>query len=190
MLLKELLAVGFSAERAHQVMDQDSKGWEVTLLPNAERELTMTFQVFKPNCTAPMLTAPFETLYRQVAELWKAEFGQHKPNNRPKKYTRQQQKALAAVQDKIHSEGLNDTQLEQVRKMVAESFQAVLHEQTELKQAVESVRATTNELLQVTAAQSNVIQQAMPALTQFKFAMAFQPQNSLPAPQYAAAAPA
>ena len=70
-------------------------------------QLNLTIQVYRPGHSAPVITAPFETVYKEVAKLWKVEFDTPKPKAAPKhrRYTNQQERDAAALERHLQTEG-------------------------------------------------------------------------------------
>ena len=97
------------------------------LLTGSDDQLNLTIQVYRPGHSAPVITAPFETVYKEVAKLWKVEFDTPKPKAAPeqKRYTRQQKRDAAALERHLQTEGLNPTQLQQMLDFVAKTMRPI-----------------------------------------------------------------
>ncbi|KAL0018640.1 hypothetical protein WJX79_010032 [Trebouxia sp. C0005] len=138
LLLNELVATGMSRERAAEILDTESSGWGVRVSTGSKDQLDLTIEVFRPHQSAPIISAPFETVYKEVAKLWKQEFEAPKPKSpKPSRYTRQQEKTAAALEQRLQTEGLNDIQKEQMRQMIAEVVKPITQEQQETRTEIQ-----------------------------------------------------
>ena len=180
LLLRELTATGMSGERAAQILDNESAGWGVTVLTGNEDQLDLTIQVFRPGHTAPVITAPFETVYKEVAKLWKVEFDSPKPRPvaKPTRYTRQQERAAAALEQRLQTEGLNEVQKQQMRDMIAEALRPLADNQQQDRSRMEKIEHTQSD-------HDSSFKQIVPVLQQMAAAWT-QHQYALPAPMYTA----
>ena len=188
ILLKELVATGMTEQRAVEILDTASTGWGVEVMTGSDEQLSLIIQVYRPGHSTAVISAPFETVYKDVAKLWKQEFDTPKPKPSPKasRYTRQQEKAAAALEAKLRTEGLNEVQQQQLREMIAEALKPIAEEQQQQKQVVAEVSGAHTALAATVAAQTNNLQQIMPALQQIATGFAWaqqQQQFSLPAAQ-------
>lgn len=137
-------------------------------MPGSDKEPALVFQVFEPDASIPVITAPFETVYKEVAKLWKREFdnSKAKPALKVPRYTRQQERCAAALEGRLQSEGLNAIQQQQMREMIAEAIRPLADEQQQQKHTVADMQGAHNALAANMAIQSSQFQQLMPALQQ------------------------
>ena len=191
---------GFSQSKAQQMWDSvaRSKSWTITKIPSADDEPALIFQVFKSDQPlTPVITAPFETLYKQLAKLWKEDFSDTQPNKpAPKapRYTRQQEKTAAAREEHLLTEGLNEVQMKQMRDMIADSLKPIAEEQQQQKYAVAAVQSAQNATATKIETHADALGQTGPALQQMAACWLLQQQQQqrffLPGLQYASAGPA
>lgn len=187
LLLRELMATGMSGERAAQILDTESAGWGVAVLTGNDEQLNLTIQVYRPGHSAPVITAPFETVYREVAKLWKVEFDTPKPKAVAKttRYTRQQERAAAVLQQRLQTEGLNEIQKQQMLDMIAEALRPLADTQEQHATKIDKVEHDQSAISDSLRTHAHTMQQIMPALQQMAAGWA-QHQYALPAPMYAA----
>ena len=187
LLLRELMATGMSGERAAQILDTESAGWGVAVLTGNDEQLNLTIQVYRPGHAAPVITAPFETVYKEVAKLWKVEFDTPKPKAiaKPTRYTRQQERAAAALQQRLQTEGLNEIQKQQMRDMIAEALRPLADTQEQHATKIDQVEHDQSAITKSLDSHAHTMQQIMPALQQIASGWA-QHQYALPSPMYAA----
>ena len=176
LLLRELTATGMSGERAVHILDKESAGWGVAVSTGNDDQLNLTIQVYRPGHTAPVITAPFETVYKEVAKLWKMEFDTPKPKPVPKptRYTRQQERAAAVLEQRLQTEGLNETQKQQMRDMIAEALRPLAD--TQEQQSVKIDKVAHDQTATIESFQSTMQQ----------FMHWAQHQYALPAPMHTA----
>lgn len=150
LLLRELTATGMSGERAAHILDKESAGWGVAVSTGNDDQLNLTIQVYRPGHTAPVITAPFETVYKEVAKLWKMEFDTPKPKPVPKptRYTRQQERAAAVLEQRLQTEGLNETQKQQMRDMIAEALRPLADTQEQHSVKIDKVAHDQNATIE------------------------------------------
>ena len=138
ILLEQLRVVGFSQERAQEVLKQHAdKGWHF----NTKIEGLVVVQVFKPRASTPIVTATeLPELYKKLAHVWKEELMDPRPKGAPRpRYTRQQQRAAADLEDRQKKEGLNDIQLKQMRDMMSEMVKPLADQQQQQSIRLEQV---------------------------------------------------
>ena len=199
MLMDCLRDEGFSQSKAQQMWDSvaRSKSWTITKIPSADDEPALIFQVFKSDQPlTPIITAPFETVYKQLAKLWKKDFEdtQLKPASKAPRYTRQQEKTAAAKEVHLLTEGLNEVQMKQMRDMIADSLKPIAEEQQQQKYAVAAVQSAQNATATKIETHADALGQIGPALQQMAACWSLQQQQQqrffLPGLQYASAGPA
>lgn len=180
-MLKELLALGIPSEHARHIMDVESSGWGVNLLVGSNDVLDLTLEVFRPHSVMPVITAPFEKVYKQVAILWKQEFDTPKPTSAPQssRYTRQQERAAAAMEERLQSEGLSDIQMQQVKSVVADTVNVLAQQQQQTHSEVQSMKSEHTSIAAALKAQGKCLEESVKVL-----------QRLAPALQYNTAAPA
>ena len=183
LLLTELVATGMTAERAKQILDTESSGWGVAVSTGSNSQLDLTIEVFKPNHAAPVISAPFESVYRDVAMLWKQEFDTPKPKleHKSARYTRQQEKLAAAMEERLRTEGLNGIQKQQMQQMFEEVLQKRL---APIEQRQQEVESDHSALAQTIENQTNAFQQLVPVLQQITAGWAYQQQIAYPGALY------
>lgn len=200
MLMGCLREEGFSQSKAQQMWDSvaRSNSWTITKIPSADDEPALIFQVFKSDHPlTPVITAPFETVYKQLAKLWKVDFTDTQPNKpAPKapRYTRQQEKTAAAKEVHLLTEGLNEVQMKQMRDMIADSLKPIAEKQQQQKYAVAAVQSAQNATATKIETHADALGQIGPALQQMAACWSLQQQQQqrffLPGLQYASAGPA
>lgn len=174
-----------SGERAAQILDKESAGWGVAVLTGNDDQLNLTIQVYRPGHSVPVITAPFETVYKEVAKLWKVEFDTPKPRApaKPTRYTRQQERVAAALEQRLQTEGLNEIQTQQMRDMIAEALRPLANTQEQHGAKIEKVEQDQSALTKSLEGHAQSMQQIMPALQQIANSWT-QHQYALPAPMY------
>ena len=168
---------------------------------------SLQFKVFRPNATAAVITAPFETVYSKMAKLLWEEHGQPKSKAKPAidRGTRQRTRIAAAWEKRLQADGLSNIQMQQMREVVAELMQPVMDEQQQQKQHITEMRDRHSDVMAQLKESNTNSQQLNSTLAQFVKSIPLpQPQQmiGLPAhvygfggqfapalPQYAASVP-
>ena len=144
LLMDHLRDAGFSQAAAFDLVKNASQGWRIHVSDNEERAETL--QVFRPGQVTPVITAPWETVYREVAKLWKKESGTPKSTPAQLPYTRQRQQAQAAMDRQLDTEGLSNIQMQQMRQTIAEALQPIAEEQQQQKLTMETMQEKNNRV--------------------------------------------
>lgn len=165
ILLEQLRIVGFSQERAQEVLQQQSnKGW-IFVTKVDDQDWTHEFQIFRPRASAPCVTdTELARLYNKLALLWMEELERPQPRAAAQsRNTRLQERAAAEQQERLRTEGLNPIQLQQMTDAVNAAMKPVVDAQQQQGARVEAV-AVGYDGVNNTFSQ---LQQIMPALTAF-----------------------
>lgn len=177
-------------ERALEILNKESRGWCISVMTGNDVP-DFSFEVFRPDHSAAVISAPYDTLYKEIAKLWKQEFDSPKPKPIPKssRYTRQQEKAAAALEERLRTEGLNDIQKQQMQDMIAAALRPIAQEQQETRSAVSKVESEQSALAKTIENQTQVFKQLVPALQQISSSW-YQPQLTYPGAMYGGMPPA
>lgn len=165
ILLEQLRTVGFSRERAQEVLQQQSnKGW-IFVTKVDEQDWTHEFQIFRPRASTPCVTdTELARLYNKLALLWMEELERPQPRTAAKsRNTRLQERAAAEQQERLRTQGLTDIQLQQVRDAVDQAIKPVLDAQQQQGARVEAVAVGYASF----STSCNQLQQMIPTLAAF-----------------------
>ena len=165
MMRQALLKVGFSAERAEHVLQHESHGWGMQCTTGQDPELHLVVHVYGPRKSQPVISSDYESVFEKTAQFWKTEYLDPKPP-RPatKRYTRQQKKATAALEQRFETEGLNDIQKQQLQAMMAECLKPLADVQQQQKSTLDSIQKDQTNDHKSISDLSSCLQKLLPAL--------------------------